>query len=86
VDASDAAAIASVCGALVGVVTVAGQVYLARQARATHKMVNGMASRRRRTDRAEGARLAGAADKPIAAAAMGKAGTPVPLTPNEPTP
>lgn len=57
-DAADAAAIASICGAIVGIVTVGGQVFLARQARATHKMVNGMAARRKRTDRAEGAKLA----------------------------
>lgn len=53
-DAADAAAIASVCAAVVGVATLATNVYLAKQGEKIHGLVNGMSERRARTARAAG--------------------------------
>jgi hypothetical protein len=54
VSPEDAAAIASVCACVVGVVNVIGQVVLNRHVEKVHKTVNGMSTRRARRARAEG--------------------------------
>lgn len=51
---NDAAAIAAVCAALVGLATVVGQVMVSRQVHKVHTLVDGMAARRVRRARAEG--------------------------------
>lgn len=71
---ADAAAVASICACLLGVVNTIGQVYLGRKAASTHNLVDGMAKRNVRRARAEG--VASATSKPPPPG-MSMSGTPI---------